>query len=84
MDKLKFRRGGWVGGGGGVKISIQSTVSTSEDFKMTLHRSDLHYNTELSDRGTKILSIHVYLISETLKEKVATHCIFFLNPTFNH
>lgn len=81
MDKLKFRRGGGVRGGG-VKILIQSTVSTSEDFKMTLHRSDLHYNIEFSDRGTKILSI--YLISETLKEKVATHCIFFLNPTFNH
>lgn len=64
MDKLKFRRGG-------VKILIQSTVSTTEDFKMTLHRSDLHYNIEFADRGTKILSI--YLISETLKEKVATH-----------
>lgn len=59
------------GGGGGLKISIQSTVYTTEDFKMTLHRSDLHYNIEFSDRGTQILSI--YLISETLKEKVATH-----------
>lgn len=55
MDKLKFRRGGW-GEGGGVKISIQSTVSTSEDFKMTSFRSTLQHRA-LRQRNKDFINI---------------------------